>query len=450
MNFGYLADLIRSQRTSLSIAALASVLALVCWNPRLSISGDNAEYILLAQSLAHGDGMAIFGEISQKFPPGFPALLVPWEWMFPGEWAWMKVPSLLAFVGLVWVLARYVNPWAAVLVASSPLLLSFAHQIMADLPFALAVTIGLHLCTRERLWWAGLVVLVVAYYLKTVGAVFIGCALIERYLLDCGPLVVRRHYLRLLGGAALCVAFMAPWMLRDMVVVGGNGYANLFILANPYYPEQGWISVLGLINRFVENFIFYVEQFPALWILLSVGGYYSWLHRRHRLLWLALVGYLGLILLWPWKGERFLVPVIPIILLIGGCGLRDLWQSQITSHRMIALMLMAGVMVMHLKGVNHLATQKEYPLAWKNYAAAAEGLREYSPPDAVICARKPLWMSVMSGRRAVSFPFDGPEEVWGWWDRQHVDYVVIEQLGLSLPGGTYSRPLRGIKTTLRW
>ena len=62
---------------NLAIASLALVLALLCWNPRLSLSGDNAEYILLARSLAQGDGMSIMGEISQKFPKALPYTLNP-------------------------------------------------------------------------------------------------------------------------------------------------------------------------------------------------------------------------------------------------------------------------------------------------------------------------------------------------------------------------------------
>ena len=64
---------------------IAAALFLGVWtfDSKLSLSGDNAEFITLARSLAQGEGLSYINSPdprpSTKFPFGFPLLLAPWH-----------------------------------------------------------------------------------------------------------------------------------------------------------------------------------------------------------------------------------------------------------------------------------------------------------------------------------------------------------------------------------
>lgn len=54
---------------------------------QLGVSYDDAHYIILAESLANGEGYRLINfprpQIERNFPPGFPLLLAPFTLAFP-------------------------------------------------------------------------------------------------------------------------------------------------------------------------------------------------------------------------------------------------------------------------------------------------------------------------------------------------------------------------------
>ena len=78
------------------------ILSIFLFDPKLFKGGDNVQYMLLAESLATGQGYRdIFLVDSPKhwvWPPGFPALLVPVFWIFGRSAVAMKV--LVMLIGL--------------------------------------------------------------------------------------------------------------------------------------------------------------------------------------------------------------------------------------------------------------------------------------------------------------------------------------------------------------
>ncbi|SVD00994.1 uncharacterized protein METZ01_LOCUS353848, partial [marine metagenome] len=65
------------------VAAFLLALLLSAWtfDAKLSISGDNAEFITLSRSLASGQGLSYVNlpepQMATKFPPVFPLMLAP-------------------------------------------------------------------------------------------------------------------------------------------------------------------------------------------------------------------------------------------------------------------------------------------------------------------------------------------------------------------------------------
>jgi hypothetical protein len=156
-----------------------------------------------------------------------------------------------------------------------------------------------------------------------------------------GVLSLRRAYF---AGAFLAVPFALLsgwWFLRARSGAGDGAYQSEFWMVNPYEPELGAIGWMDLPFRVGENLRIYLSNvLPAQWwsgssevaalivgLLLAGAALWGYILRiRARPLGgaeLFLLLYAGIILLWPsvWSGERFLIPLLPILLLLAGEGL---------------------------------------------------------------------------------------------------------------------------------
>lgn len=71
------------------------------FDEKLSLSGDNTEFITLARSLAQSQGLSYINtpnpQPATKYPFGFPLMLAPLAWLFPEEWVPMKWLVMVLF-----------------------------------------------------------------------------------------------------------------------------------------------------------------------------------------------------------------------------------------------------------------------------------------------------------------------------------------------------------------
>lgn len=471
-----------------------AALALVClaiggwtFDAKLSLSGDNTEFITLARSLARGQGLSYIQQPdahpATKYPFGFPLMLAPFAAGVEGaagfegaagaadatrpanDWIamkWLVVVLFSASVPLFYLLARRemgegAALVAAALAATNPLLVDYGHQVMSEIPYLafslaslLLLQIGLEPERREWNGWliGGFVLAVSAYYVRSVGVALLGALMVH--------LLWRRQWRRAgaaVGGTVLC---LLPWVLRNRAAGGGGVYVKQLIQVNPYYPEQGLLNLSGLLERVAGHIVFYLQHglpqalVPSLGVwrgplnpaslgLLALAGYAVavwWRRDQHRLLLIYAVFFLGTVLLWPWPGDRFVVPIIPLLVFFAVRALAQLLcQVRRFGGQSVAGVLMAASAAVLLWGnaglLDGLArrARADYPPAWRNYYAAAQWLRANTPANVVVCARKAFWLYVASGRRAVPYPFVEPDGVLTDLDRHGVDYVVVEQLG---------------------
>ncbi|MCY3788446.1 MAG: hypothetical protein OXH63_06620, partial [Gemmatimonadetes bacterium] len=80
--------LLETPRVPFFIIAATFLLGIWTFDAKLSLSGDNAEFITLTRSLAQGEGLLHINspdpKPATKYPFGFPLLLAPLAWAFPG------------------------------------------------------------------------------------------------------------------------------------------------------------------------------------------------------------------------------------------------------------------------------------------------------------------------------------------------------------------------------
>ncbi len=454
----------------LLLAVVSLGLGLWTFDDKLSLSGDNTEFIILAQSLAQGQGLTHIHQpetrLATKFPFGFPLMLAPLELLFPAAWGPMKGLVLVCFVLAVPVYFLLVKERlgivpglvAAALCLSHPLLLDYAHQIMSEVPYMLFSLLALWLLDRSMqnprivgnyAFIGGGLCAVWAYHLRTIGLVLIGAAVV--YLL------IRQCYRKAVvwGGGALLLGL--PWAWRNYRA-GGESYFELVGRVNPYAPALGNMELEGWLQRLADNALAYLGRIMpstfwpgfrgdgslvnpvsiALIVLLLAAIGLCIYRRQHLLLGLYTAFFSATLLVWPWTGDRFLAPIVPLILFFVvwlGTSLAQLLAAKLQPSlgRVLGLSAVLLALPLHGSGVAQLARQGQaaYPPAWEHYYRAGLWLRENVPPETVIACRKPYWLYVVSGRRCVVYRHDPPELLLAHLQQIPVDYVVVESLGFS-------------------
>ena len=469
---------LRTTHWAAPVAAALLALSLGAWtfDFKLSISGDNAEFITLSRSLAKGEGMSYINlpepTVSTKYPPGFPLALAPISALF-GDSVWgdraipdyviMKMLVVLTFAGAgacLFLLARdLVGETGAIAISlvgiTNPLMLSFASQVMSEIPYTLWSLLALWLLHRglaqpgwrdNRWLWAGLAAALMAYYTRSVGICLIAAVI--------GLMIMRRDWSRALFATVVCAATMAPWSIRNYLV-GGSLYMDVLTLGNPYRPELGRLDLPRLLLRMKIHLGNYLDghlveatlpmflDVPAIISVLAVvlasasiviSVYCLW-RRRHLLLWLYCALVTITLLLWPWSGPRFLVPIIPICCLLTVDVATEI-ASRIKARGSHLFRYLGGAAVAVVVLFNAYAmiglwsqSSADYVPRWRTYYEAALWLRATTPEDKIVSCRKPFWMYVVSGRRSMAFAFDKPEVLLAQLERDGIDYVIVDQLG---------------------
>ncbi len=334
-------------------AALSALFVVLGFTGIPHTGGDNSGYVALAHGLLTGAGYTdVFdpaGLPHTKYPPLFPVVLAGMIGAGARTWAALKwsaaVPTILTtLLTFLWA-ERRIGPWAgfgvAAVIAVSSGFVYYSHWVLSD-PLFIALTMGaLYALDRsDRVgagpvrWLAvGTVLVGLAYFTRSAGL-----PLVVALLASLG--LTRRWRSLAAVGAGLGLPMLA-WSLRGR----GEGvaqYGTEFWMVNPYQPELGRIGLGGLFGRIVENGGGYLFQHVPAGIvgsgtsglaliggLLVVGAVTGWVlsvRDRVGVVELFVPLYVGLVLLWPpvWGGDRFALPLFPLLLVYAVVAVRSL------------------------------------------------------------------------------------------------------------------------------
>ena len=450
---------------------VSTALVLGAFNPAPHSGGDNSTYVSLAYGLlTTGSYTEVFdpaGLPHTKYPPVFPMILAALIGLGARTWVALKstaVVSTVAAVGLGYLWAeRRLGPWpafaVAILFGSSAAVVYYSHWVLSD-PVFLALTVaslwalegGVAAGARRAWWLAGGVVLAgLAYFTRSAGLPLV-VAIFAWLALE------RRWRALAVSAVALGVPALAWWMR-------GRGapasYGAEFWLIDPYQPTLGTVGVLDLVPRAAANLVGYVTRHgpagvvgggggavAALGIVLTVAALYGWVRTvRERVgpaeIFLPL--YAGLILVWPvvWSGDRFALPLYPLVFLYGVVALRDLAGRV---PRLLGALLMVAAMLTILVPAGgawaRAATESRacarvvraegafacYGPGVGAFVEAAEWASQALPEGASVMTRKPSHFYVLSGVPSRTFPFDpDPSAQLAAADALGAEYVLIDE-----------------------
>lgn len=461
-------------------AAVSLALALAAFDPYLFTGGDNAHYYALARALATGRGyvdlVAPGAPPHVQYPPGFPALLVPFYLLSGGHVVALKAVSWLALAGLlwgVWNLARndralpgWVAPAAVWTVGLYPVAQLYAHRLLSDLTYAAVVTLALATLNRtavaredgdgiDAAWWIGCALAVAAFYVRAAGITLLAAVVVWALL--------RRRWRHAASAAAVFAVGTGPWwawtrLARPPANGGGTGYVEQF--TDSELGRSGGAELFGVLGERLRDVAieYGTYQFPGLFwpgdpppdlarvaaVLLGgtllILGVARLLRDRGPAPWDAHVVFaLGLLPLWPWIGDRYMLALAPFLWLYLLAGL-DTASRYVTrgSRPAIAAAGMATAILLATQ-IAALPGQWErtrawlsgdrlegYPAFWSEYFEAADWIGDHTPEDAVILARKPSLVWYWSERPAVVWPWSPPEERWRFIRETGITHVLVE------------------------
>ncbi|WP_419947535.1 hypothetical protein [Candidatus Palauibacter sp.] len=441
------------------------MLGLLVFEPTLFPGGDNAGYLILGDALRSGEGyrdLHLPGTpLHARYPPLLPVILAGLGWI--GGVLVAKMAILLMTTLTVWATAHFGRRWigggpalaAAGLLAVNPTLLEYGHYVLSEGPFVLLIVAALWLSQRADGRGALLAMgaAVAAFATRTAGMT----------LLMALPLawLLARQYRRAAWAMLVAVGTLAAWALYQRWAAADQpGYLAVLLLVDPYSPEAGAVSLAGLIERAAQNCWALVSRVlpdillgPGegssggriiLGVMMASAALLRWAGAARGRLGapeIFSILYAGLIALWPsvWTDQRFLLPLLPVVLLL---AFSALWQLPLRPG--VRWLRLAVPVVVAIFGVTWAANEIpgrvtciasyragrpcDIPASSSLYASA-RWAHENTPPEAVIANRKPRLFYWYSRRRGDVYPFSADATtVMEGLDAMGASYVVVDQV----------------------
>lgn len=449
---------------------VSGVVVATAFHPAPHPGGDNAGYLSLAYGLLSGGAYVDAWDPARlphvKYPPVFPLVLAALMALGARTWVVFKgvaAVSTVASVALAYLwaerrLGHAAGFAVALLLALSTAVVYYSHWILSD-PLFVALTLGA-LVALDRaepeapIGWLALGVVAAGLALFTRSA---GLPLVVA-MLSWLALSRRGRALGVVGVALGVPAALWWWRGRS----GGVGaYATELWMVDPYQPALGTIGVLDLIPRALANLQAYVlthgpggvvgqdaAALGAFGVALTLAAIAGWVVRFRdgpgpAELFFPL--YAGLILVWPevWAGDRFALPLYPLVFVYGALALRRLGEHLPrvvvrvgAPALLVALLLPAGarwIDAAREAAVCNRAAREAGPFAcWGPrvgaFVTAAEWSGRSLPEGAVVLSRKPRHWFVLSGVPSRTFPFDeDPAAHLALADSLGARYVLLDQ-----------------------
>jgi len=491
----------RLNRTDLAAAGLLVLAAAymsyaVVHAPRtIGTYQDDGIYLVTAKSLAEGKGyrhLELPGEPYQtKYPILYP-LLVSLIWrvwpQFPDNIAGIQVANVLLWsVGSwlayrlmrqVWQLPGWLAAAGPLLALANPTTAGLFQTAMAEclyLPLSMAALLLAHSTVstgpagQSGRWLPGRAILFGlmaggAYLTRLIGITVAAAAVVS--------LMLARRW-KAAAASAICVLLVASgwqlwcgyataanrtnpaieafrydldysaWRPRDPAslvrIVPHNAAAMALALLTQLTPiPNNWLTRApggGLAGGWRLYSLMLISL-----VLVGVGLAGTW-QRAWPILHLYLVIYIGLVLLWPFRPWRFLLPILPlltgaglagaylvVVLLVEAIAGRDssisprpqseatgppsLWQSSGTGHAAAIRIVFVVAGMLAFQNLRPIVTERGRQYLEQSELqreALIDLLRSQTPPDAVICSLDNAYLHLRTGRKIVPFvPYEYP------------------------------------------
>jgi MFS family permease len=422
------------------VLALHAVLAWLAREPGILTGQDDAEYITLAKSLRQGGYHELFREdapLHAQYPPGYPALLGVWGALFGDGFDALTALSVLlsaaslalAFGILRGAVGEDIALLTVLVLAVNPQLIGSAGAVMSEVPYLFLSLALLALLAREERGRTAVVATMAlaigAALTRTAGVTLVAALglywVLARRWRAAGALVVAAAVF--LGGWILWTMlapeqYVGASYIADFGASGLRGEVRPLPLRPPgnllWYGSRGvpWmLSVPSIAGTPIDN------AAAVLLITVTLGAGLLVFARRWRAGLIYAFAYAGLLSVWVWRIDRFLVPVLFLIvgaMLAGawalGARLGGRWPALLPAVLAVVLAGSGGLRTLRVvAGRLPCDSPDDLPPAaclspdQASWVEAVRWARTHTGPDAVLLAAKsaPFWL--YTGRKSVGY-----------------------------------------------
>lgn len=343
------------------VVAIVLVLAILSITPwPVGTIQDDATYVVLAKSLATGEGYRQLNlpDAPQvtHYPPGYPLFLAAlWRiWPnFPDNLVLFKYANavLLALAALgVYVFARTRAQLSALgagtvaLAGTVCVLVLYVTGIVVSEPLFMALLFPALLVSEKASDDGKATTAVAAAALGVALSLVrtIGIAMLPALLI---ALATRRHWKAAAAALIAGLCLLAPWQLwatahaADVPAVVNGKYGGYLAWMLKGYREGGSAFGLEVINKNLVGLRDLLEflVMPTSWswarlpvfaaaVAIALYGL-TRLARRAPVTVLFALAYFAIVLLWPFEVHRFLMAGFPIVVLTFAVGVKELWRT---------------------------------------------------------------------------------------------------------------------------
>lgn len=440
---------------------------------------DDADYVVLAQSLVHSDTYGLINRPGEpadtRFPFGFPLLLVPIVLLAPENLDAFRAVSLVATLTscalLFWgwkSFSRRRSYWWALaitgLYAFSPVVVDQSRMVMSEPIFTMFCLIALLLteqAARRRessVWplWMGIVLMFVLF-IRTVGFT-LALAIVPYLLWKRGirfalslalvMLVVVLGVSIILAATSLEISDLVPSGYVEQLTAGGTSDVSSLVLGYPLYRFTQHLGVFlwQLLIPFgggetTEQFFAglglpFVPTVLNFLLLVAVAlGFGAWIWWEGISSFIAFaVVYLSIVYFWTWDGRRFMYPIEPQLqfaLLLGIeailFGLTVRWLNPQFRRRATGVLLCACAIFLLAAALFKSIQLDPSAVHVGDVYARVTWLKANTQPTDVIMTDQPVVDFVNGGRKAVRFrsAYDSLEALQQDLKMHQVKYILV-------------------------
>lgn len=420
----------------------------------IGASYDDAHYIILAESLAGGEGYRLINfprpQIERNFPPGFPLLLAPFTLAFPKNYDALKVVSLilwLASIPLIYKLfsRRLASPYLEILTALAalnPLLIGSSVTVMSEsayLFFSLLALLALDKTDEKKLVRI-IFAAFIAFYtqqIRTIGialtASLLVILLLSRRFRDFGIVSV----ILMLG-----FTLQAWFNLRNGGSVFSSGY-EAQVLSGSVVEKltQVWANASGYLNEVLAGSLIPIfgtrldstlgglfSIFNLAILLTILTGFIAWKPKFEWMHVYFVIYTIGILAFWnPKVGSvkaRFLVPILPFLYFYFLTGSN--WLAHKISARFAKPSLIGTAIIISLVLLARNILDWRNPIRGQttDISIGTGWIAENAPADAIVMVNEPVPAYPHTKRKTINFPKSG-QDLENYLQNQGIDYIVI-------------------------
>jgi len=444
------------------ILLIAFIIGLIYFNPNLHIAGDNARYLLVAKSLLAGTGYRIINSpdspFETKYPFGYPLILAFIMSFFGKNLVFLKLFSLLSFIISIWLSFKIFSKDVSqknlisliLIMALSPYLAQYSDHILTEMPYLFISLLAFFMFKKylaDKRYFIPLVLtLILVFYIRIPGVALLG-AIIFYYLF-------KKDFKKVICWGLLSIFIILPWIIwgKTHGIPGDlEDYQRIVFLKNQFYPEMGCESILGMCFRAYRRIKFYSLSaiptviFPSsglhvslynlkivkilLGIFVSIVAFIGYVKKfvlKRDILEFYFLVYCGIYLIWVWAEERYLVPVLPIILFYFIYGLEHIFRFK--KGIILTTILILTIFSNSIGNIKMYNRRKGYPPKyWEGSSEVAQWVKENSPEESLIVCRKPYLFYCFSGRKTIGYKFTKDiNKILKSFEEEKIDFVLLD------------------------